>query len=266
MNNIDQLCLSTTVFGPETPELSLEEMIQRVATAGYKFVELSRKQHDLAGRSRFINEAGLRVWSIHGTLADTAASPEEPLRRAAVMEEFKRMDDVAAFAPCPYVIHYVDRYLNPDYGRSFRKSVSELYQHASPLGLVLAIETAPYKPLQNERYPDSAEIAALVRSFAAPDLGMTIDINHSNINEKLSVVCDNCNGLIANVHISDNYGEWEDHLPPGQGVIPLAETFAALRHNGYAGPCNLEFHAQSAPYAEFLRNIKKDVERQLGWL
>lgn len=265
MNNIDQLCLSTTVFGPETPDISLEEMLRRVASAGYRYIELSRKQHNLSGRAKFIKETGLKVWSIHGTLADTAASPDEKLRRAAVEEEFKRIDDAASFAPCPYVVHYVDRHLDPAYGHSFRKSISELHRHARDAGLILAVETAPYKPLQNERYPDSAEIAAFVRSFAAPDLGMTVDINHSNINEPLPVVCDNCNGLIVNVHISDNHGEWEDHLPPGQGIIPLAETFAALRRNGYAGPCNLEFHAPSAPDSQYLKEIKQDVERQLSW-
>ena len=110
--------------------------------------------------------------------------------------------------------------------------MEKLYEFYSKLGFTLCIETAPYKPKQNERYPDSAEIAAFVRSFQKDDLLMTIDINHSNIHEDLTTVCDNCNGLIRNIHVSDNHGEWEDHLPPGTGVIDLKRTFADLRRNG----------------------------------
>lgn len=95
-----------------------------------------------------------------------------------------------------------------------------------------------------------------VRSFACDDLQMTIDINHSNLHENLIDVCANCRGLIASVHISDNHGEWEDHLPPGEGIIDFAGTFRALRRNGYNGLCNLEFHLPEPPDADRLRAIR----------
>ncbi|MBR2373912.1 MAG: sugar phosphate isomerase/epimerase [Lentisphaeria bacterium] len=145
--------------------------------------------------------------------------------------------------------------------------MEKLYDFYSKLGFILCVETAPYKPKHNQRYPDSKEIAAFVRSFEKDDLRMTIDINHSNLHEDLEQVCDNCRGLISNIHVSDNMGEWEDHMPPGTGIIDLKRAFAALRRNGYAGPCNLEFvysDSQEIPTAEKLRGVRKYVE-QLLW-
>ncbi len=266
MSNIDRISISTTVFGPESDILSLPRMLEIIQKAGYDYIEISRKQNDLTERLREIQSSGLKVWSIHGAL-EQSSELDEAKRRAGVEKEFLRLDDAAPFAPCPYVVHYTSRYLDPARGVAFRKSIEEVYEHAHSLGIILAVETVPYKPKINERYADSKEVADFVRSFQQPDLRMTVDINHSNLRENLVDVARNCNGLIANVHISDNHGEWEDHLPPGEGIIDLPEAFTALRDNGYSGPCNLEFHfpdpAQITP--DLLRCIRLRVANTLGF-
>jgi sugar phosphate isomerase/epimerase len=260
-NNL--LAISTTVFGEENSQGNLLQFLDIIQQAGFSSIELSRKQHDIARRAEQIRKTGLKVWAIHGILGNGAVSSDENVRRAAVAEETARMEDTAMFAPCPYVVHYLNRFNDPAYGKNFRRSIEDIYACSSRLGFDLAVETAPYKPQQNERYPDSREIADFVRSFGADDLNMTIDINHSNLNEDLETVCRNCRGLISNVHISDNHGDWEDHLPPGEGIIDLHKTFAALRANGYTGPCNIEIHLPGKPDIETLKNIRLDVEKTL---
>lgn len=257
------LAISTTVFGPETPNANLLQFLDIIQQAGFSTIELSRKHFNIARRAEQIKATGLKVWAIHGVLGGGAVSSDESIRRAAVSEEIAHMEDTAIFAPCPYVVHYLDRFNDPVYGKNFRRSIEEIYTRSSQLGFDLAIETAPYKPQQNERYPDSAEIAEFVRSFHAPDLNMTIDINHSNLNEDLKTVCRNCRGIISNVHISDNHGDWEDHLPPGEGIIDLRGTFAALRENGYTGPCNIEMHLPELPDRKILQKIRLEVEKLL---
>lgn len=260
----DELSLSTTVFGRERAGLPFEKMADLIAEAGYRHIEISR-HHDLTGRTETVGRAGLRVWSIHGVSGAAAVSPDESLRRRQVDDECRRIEALACFAPAPYVVHYVDRYLDREYGRRFRRSLEEIHAFAARFGLTVAVETAPYKPQENERYPDSAEIAAFVRSFAAPDLRMTIDINHSNLHEALDSVAANCDGLIANVHLSDNHGQREDHLPPGEGIIDLRQTFAQLRLHGYEGPANLEYHAPEPPDAAALRRVRLRTLELLGW-
>jgi sugar phosphate isomerase/epimerase len=259
------LSISTTVFGGENipGNGDLISGLDIIKQSGFETIEISRHQKNILARESQIRSFGLKVWSIHGLLGNGAASDSATERQAAIDQEFRRMDDTACFAPCPYVIHYTNRVNDPQAGINYRKTIEQVYARSSQLGFDLAVETAPYKPQINERYPDSKEISNFVRSFGMKDLNMTIDINHSNIYEDLIDVCANCNGIIANVHISDNHGEWEDHLPPGEGIIDFSAVNKALRKNGYTGPFNLEFHLEETPTVEKLKEIRIRVENML---
>ncbi len=254
--NMD-ISYSTTCFGMETEPNDLLRWLEIIHSTGISKVELSRKHHNLGSRSEQIKALGVEVWSIHGTLSNFAISNNSTERDQAIATEIERMRDTAVFAPCPYVIHYLDRFNDPVCGQYFRKAIEQLIVANEEFGFILAIETAPYKPLENERYPDSNEIAAFVRSFNNDNVQMTIDINHSNIHEDILEVCHNCRGLIANIHVSDNHGEYEDHLVPGEGIIPIKAVMNELQKCDYTGPCNLEFHASELPDRNFILKINK---------
>ena len=259
------ISISTTVFGAENiaGNLDLISGLDIIKQSGFNVIEISRHQKNILARESQIRASGLKVWSIHGLFGNGATSDSAAERQAAIDQEYRRMDDTACFAPAPYVVHYTNRVNDPQAGKNYRKTLEQVYARSSQLGFDLAVETAPYKPQINERYPDSKEISDFVRSFGKKDLNMTIDINHSNIHEDLIDVCANCNGIISNVHISDNHGEWEDHLPPGEGIIDFPQVYAALRENGYIGPFNLEFHLPDTPSVEKLRKIRQNVEGML---
>ncbi|MCK5844391.1 MAG: sugar phosphate isomerase/epimerase, partial [Victivallales bacterium] len=105
------------------------------------------------------------------------------------------------------------------------------------------------------------EVAEFARSFNSPNISVCIDLNHSNLNEDLTQVSENCKGLISNIHVSDNHGEWEDHLPPGEGIINFPEVFKALRDNGYVGPCNIECHVPDEITTQLLRDIYRNTSQ-----
>ena len=48
------------------------------------------------------------------------------------------------------------------------------------------------------------------------------------------------NGIIGNVHLSDNYGYQDDHLAPGQGTTPVKEAVAIMKKYGYKGALTVE--------------------------
>ena len=229
------------------------------AEAGFKRLELSRKHSDLTARRDLIASMGLKVWAVHGILGSDSISSDEAIRRRSVEVELARMEDSAVFAPCPYVVHYLDRSHDPAVGKAFRKSVEELAAKAVELGLILAIETVPHKP-SNERYPDSVEVADFARSFDSPNVAVCVDVNHSNLNEDLLQVARNCSGLISNIHVSDNHGEWEDHLPPGEGIIDFPSVLTALRENGYEGPCNVECHVTDEISTALLKSVYDECQ------
>ena len=254
------ISISTTIFKTSSKEIcSFEEGVAMCAEAGFRWLELSRKHSGLTAREAFLDSLGMRVWAVHGTLGLDAASSDEAIRRRSVELELAKMEDSAVFAPCPYVIHYLNRSHDPAVGKAFRKSVEELVAKAIELGLLLAIETVPHKP-SNERYPDSAEVAEFARSFDSPNVGVCVDVNHSNLNEELLQVARNCSGLISNIHVSDNHGEWEDHLPPGEGIIDFPAVLTALRDNGYEGPCNVECHVPDEISTALLKSVYDECQ------
>lgn len=151
------------------------------------------------------------------------------------------------YAPCPYVIHMLDRQHDPKVSDWWKASAEALLRRAEEMNFVLALETAPYKIQLCQRYPDSAEIAAFVRDLDSPHMRACIDLNHSNLHENLTRVAANFDGLIANIHISDNHGITEDHLPPGEGGIDFVSALQAIINAGYRGPLNLECHTPGYP-------------------
>lgn len=248
--------ISTGILCPSgQAPLSLAAGLPLLAEAGFQFIEFSRRSGDPEHSGAIIADCGLRVWSVHGTLGFGAISTDEVERRATVEGEIGRLEGAAEFAPCPYVIHYLDRTHDRRKGEAYRRSVAELLGRAETLAITLAVETAPDKAA-NERYPDSREIAEFVRSFGSPHLSVCIDLNHSNLAENLVDVAANCAGLISTIHVSDNHGQYEDHLPPGQGMIDFPSAFAALRAAGYAGPVNLECHADGQPTVADLTSLR----------
>ncbi len=254
------ISISTSIFPSESNPTYLLAFLQKIKSAGFDYVELGRKHTDISTRIEEIESTGIKVWAVHGDLKNDAMSSDNSLRLKAIEEELKRMDDTACYAPCPYVIHYLDRLLDPRPGLQFRKSVEVLHEKAKELGFILALETVPYKPQINERYPGSVEIAGFVRSFESPNMRVTVDINHSNLREDLIQVASNCRGIIGNIHVSDNMGKWEDHLPPGEGTINLRGAMMALIKCGYTGLCNIECH-HPQPTIPVLKQIKTNIEK-----
>jgi len=255
---MDGLSVSTSILSrgrQETPDVPRRLALLR--EAGFRQIELTCKF--AAQGAAPVRESGLKVWSIHGIAGGEFRS--ESGRRKIIDLSLAYLEPLAEFAPCPVVEHYLDRFHDPSFGVGYRKLIEGLYRRYHEFGFILCVETAPYKPLENERYPYSSEIADFVRSFRQDDLLMTIDVNHSNLHEDLAEVCANCRGLIRNVHVSDNHGGYEDHLAPGEGIIDLPAAFAALRRNGYNGPCNLECRLPANAPSELdgLRTLREYV-------
>ena len=256
---MEGVSLSTSIFvSADGQALPLDQCLPRVAEAGYERIEISRV-HPLPSSPSALAEHGLRAWAVHGALGGGSASPDEGTRRAAVESELARLSAAEAFAPCPYVIHYLNRFHDPRAGDAFRRSVEDLLRVAERLGIVLAVETAPDKP-QNERYPDTKEVSAFVRSFGSPHASVCLDVNHSNLAECLLDAIENCRGVTSTIHVSDNHGEREEHLPPGQGAADLDAAMKALHTAGYGGPLNLECRVGDIPTKEQLMALRQWAE------
>lgn len=92
-------------------------------------------------------------------------------------------------------------------------------------------------------------------------IGMTLDIGHLNIakkhglkDEDLIKEVEAIAKHVKHVHITDNFGYSDSHLPPGMGNVPIKELMQELEKQGFSGRKILETggwfeHFKTSPYA-----------------
>ncbi len=97
------------------------------------------------------------------------------------------------------------------------------------------------------------------KKIAADHIKATFDIGHANIWKKYfqgdekefnswlkaQVSQLTKEGIIGHVHISDNFGYYDEHLAPGEGSVPIKEFAEELEKQGYKGPMIVEAGAQA---------------------
>ena len=247
-------CLSTTIFG----RVPLDQTLKPIAAAGFKLIELSRNSSERAKQKNQVEDLGLSVWAVHGTF-DVQETDERT--QMALDNELRAMDALAIYAPCPYVVHYKDLDTDNNTLCAWQKSIKRLHENAAARDFVLAVEPTPAGRehiTERGRVATGREVAEFVRAFHSDHLGVCLDLNHTNLVEKIPRAAADCKWVISNIHVSDNHGLCEEHLPPGDGIIEFPAAFKALVAAGYTGPINMEVHVR--PTTEVLVQLRQWAE------
>jgi sugar phosphate isomerase/epimerase len=87
------------------------------------------------------------------------------------------------------------------------------------------------------------------------DIGMILDIAHSNLQNETIKFIKLFSEKIKHVHVSDNYGIRDDHLPLGLGIIEWTETINALKSINYAGWVTIESYYNINKSIEFWKKL-----------
>ncbi len=83
--------------------------------------------------------------------------------------------------------------------------------------------------------------------YADKLIGLTFDVGHLNIHRKhgfseedLRKEFEAMSKHIKHVHLTDNFGSYDSHLPPGMGNVPFKQYFEELKKRGYKGETIVE--------------------------
>ena len=131
--------------------------------------------------------------------------------------------------------------------------LQRLCDFADDLGVRIAVENMPRMKLILGKVPD--EMAGMIELADRENLGMTLDVGHAHTNGVLSEFLKMKE--IVHVHIHDNKGRSDEHLPIGDGTIAWAEVMGELckRHRG----CRFVVEARSLEEGkaslEYLRGV-----------
>lgn len=199
-----------------------------------------------------LSELGLRVSSVHAPFSETMdlSNADEQQRRVAVEECCKVMDALVQLGGEILVIHPAVKTfdLNDREEKSLRigqakKSVGEITEQAQSKGRRVAIENLLPHILGGE----VEVLTHLLRDFKGDSLGICFDSSHANLwkSPRLDEYLKQVSPYLLTTHLSDNYGRYDDHHPPGDGEIDWSVLVHTIKQSGYRGIFMLEVLGES---------------------
>jgi sugar phosphate isomerase/epimerase len=232
------------------PFRPLADELRRIAAAGFEYVDLTLEPPGAwpvvpEEVRELVEESGLGVVG-HTAWYLPVASPFPPLRTAARGLFLEAFHAFAAVGATHVTIH-------PDpVTRSYPRgeaiagnvdAVAELAEAAAAHRLTLMVEN------MGRSFGTAAELAPLLASH--PDVRFHLDVGHAHLagdttGELLAAFGDR----LAHVHVSDNFGVDDLHLPLGAGSIAWRDVIDRLRGIGYDGTVTLEMHSPEPRHLE----------------
>jgi sugar phosphate isomerase/epimerase len=148
------------------------------------------------------------------------------------MDELKRAIDVAEDLPFSRVVLHMGgsrETADPRKRDAAFSSLEHLVLHAHHAGVTLAVENT------TSEMGDPAYLRAFVDETRLTGLRFNFDVGHAHLadgpaEERMEKNFAPMRDLLASVHLHDNHGEKDEHLPPYDGtidwhaVIPLMKT------------------------------------------
>lgn len=194
---------------------------------------------------RMFLDEGIAVPAIHGpfyeTLADvkknhwlSIASREEK-HRAKAVDMLKRAADLAEDIDNCVIVTHFGAFGDDDRGmESALSSLISLEDHAAGTGVRFAFENV------NTAFSRSGNVKKILDDFAFRHLGICLDSGHANLDDDPADAVANAGDRLIHLHLSDNEGHEDDHLPPGGGIIPWEEFTKALIKAKFNGTITIE--------------------------
>ena len=242
-----QKVLSTYLFVSRklTPEL-----LAQICEHGFEAVEVfcSRAHFDYGSKQEIqalksaLEANRMTLSSLHApTSRDLSAMREsgtplsicevERVRRIEAMDEYKRAIDVAEDLPYSRMVLHMGgsrETADPRKRDAAFSSLEHLVLHAHHAGVTLAMENT------TSEMGDSTYLRTFVDETRLTGLRFNFDIGHANLAdgpavERVEKSFAPLKDLIASVHLHDNHGEKDEHLPPYDGSIDWSAALPLLK-------------------------------------
>jgi sugar phosphate isomerase/epimerase len=284
-----QRLLSTYLFVSRklTPEL-----LEQIAGAGFQGLEIfcTRSHFEYSLKPEIRAMAGaleanrLRLVSLHApTSRDISAMRQsgmplsicevERVRRVEAMDELKRAIDVADDLPYARLVLHMGgsrEMADPRKRDAAFSTLEHLILHAHHAGVTICVENT------TSEMGDPAYLRAFVDETRLAGLRFNFDIGHAHLAElpehgRLEKSFSPLRDLVSSVHLHDNHGEKDEHLPPYDGTIDWPAAIKTLQSASQTSlPLVLELKEKTGPEAPSvsgqLTAARKSLDRfEIAW-
>jgi len=198
-----------------------------------------------------IKEAGLSI-TFHAPYMDMSPGSPDPKIKAVVLDRMNQVLDLAEIVrPKAIVVHGgYDKWRFDGNMEMWLKNSLEIWpvivRRAGKVGTVLAMENV----FDNNPEP----IKRLLDAMGSPYFGHCFDVGHFRLFSNISMGewFEQLGKRMVEVHIHDNHGGRDEHLPPGEGDIDFPIFFKLLKN------CSQEVIYTIEPHKE--EHLMKNLE------
>ncbi len=263
-----QRLLSTYLFVSRklTPEL-----LEQIAGAGFGGLEIfCTRSHfeysmkaEIQAMASALEQRHLQLVSLHApTSRDVSAMREsgtplsicevERVRRIEAMDELKRVIDVADDLPYARLILHMGgprETADPRKRDAAFSTLEHLILHAHHAGVTICVENTM------SEMGDPNYLRAFVDETRLSGLRFNFDIGHANLSDfpedqRLEKNFSPLRDLVSSVHLHDNHGVKDEHIPPYDGAIDWPAAIKILQSAPQTGlPMVLELKEKTGPEA-----------------
>ncbi len=206
--------------------------------------------------AKLLIDFGIKI-TFHAPFMDLRPGAlDDKIRNASVDRLRQVFDLVPYFHPLKIVCH-------PSFDRLYYVSCDEEWLNASTktwLTLISMIdqEAKTKIALENVYEWEPSILRRLFENLDSERICFCFDTGHFNVfaRTKLKVWLDELGKYLGHLHLHDNYGEKDEHLPVGNGTFPFQELFQTLREIKAEPTITLEAHAEAHLW-QSLENIDK---------
>jgi sugar phosphate isomerase/epimerase len=195
----------------------------------------------------------------------STADLTDRIRQASIDETLDCLEVAAEMEPLKIVLH--PSYMTglgtfvPELARAHAlESLTVIVEKAHALGLCLCLENM-FPRTQWLTNPE--EFVDILAKF--PTVNLLLDIGHAHIEDAGGAKClrfiKMFSDRIGHLHMSDNFGKEDQHLPIGAGIIDFLSVVKGLKGIGYSDTVTLEVFSRDRDY---LKMSKKKIQEMWG--
>lgn len=226
--------------------LTPEECAKNLAEAGFTHVFSTWGYQDEGLRDiAAARENGLTVETLHAAYGGVNEIWVDNEKGEARMQFFLECIRAAASESVPIVIMHLSSGLTPPpVSEVGLRRYRQICEEAERLGIAVAFENLRYVSYLRE----------IFQNIHSPARKFCFDCGHENLYDGGDGVLEEFGKDLVAVHLHDNYGEHDDHLPPFAGTVDWDRLAKRLKANGMPCPITLELKANGAG-EEFARRL-----------
>jgi sugar phosphate isomerase/epimerase len=232
-------------------------------------------RHAVQKAAELTRDLGMEAYSFHAPFAediDITALDEE--QRTRSLQEIAQAAEAAALMEVRYfVIHPgPEREMNPPPDERLQRLqnaagvLNQIARRCRELRIGFVLENM----LAHLLFGNTRDMLWIMGAIEELDVGTCLDTGHACLSGDIENVMYKLTGHLQLVHASDTLGTYDDHLPPGEGVIDWHRTLRDLSQTGFRGGLIMELAGDKGAdpdttlrRARAGRCLLRDISKQL---